>query len=149
MPQAVLVVLLSSLAGGLEAGWPNPGGIVIGSLLILLGWLTAAALTWWLGTGVMAEPETRSNVGELLRTIGFANAPGVLRVLGLGPALRLPVTPVVSVWLLLTTVVAVRQALDYRSSWRSVCVCSVAWFLQIVFLALAVAALTLGSGPAL
>ena len=71
-------------------------------------------------------------MGQLLRTIGFAATPGMLRVLGVMPAVTLPVFGVTAVWMLAAMVVAVRQALDYQSTWRAVGVCVLGWVLAIV-----------------
>src|ERR671921_297101 len=96
--QAMLVVVLSSVSAGIGAfGWAH------GALL----------LTFVIGTQLMPEAQTRANVGELLRTIGFAAAPGMLRIFGIVPGATLPAFAITSVWMLVAMVVAVRQALDY------------------------------------
>ena len=146
--QAVAVVLLASLAGGLGAGWPRWPIMALGAVFTLSGWVVWALVTWWIGTRLLPEPQTRSNIGELLRTIGFAASPGVLRVLGVVPLLRGPVYLAATIWMLVATVVAVRQALDYRSTLRAVLVCGIGWLIQVVFLAFALAFLVGTSGPA-
>jgi hypothetical protein len=75
----------------------------------------------------MPEPQTRSNVGQLLRTIGFATAPGCLRVMGILPGSTLPVFALSAIWMLVAMVVAVRQALDYESTARALAVCALGW----------------------
>ena len=124
--EAMGVVLLSSLAGGigsigLGAGL---GGVVLGAVAALLGWVTWAFLTYFIGTRLLAEPQTHADVGELMRTLGFAQSPGLLRIAGVfftaSPALFSLFQLVVSTWMLMTMVVAVRQALDYTSTMRAV-----------------------------
>lgn len=127
--QAFLVVLASSLAGGigmsgfLHGGRPPVEGIFVWSAISLLSWAAWALLVFEIGGRLMPEPETRVDVGELLRTIGFASAPGMLRIFGVVPAIALPVFALTTVWMLVTMVVAVRQALDYRSTARAIGVC--------------------------
>jgi hypothetical protein len=58
-----------------------------------------------------------------MRTTGFAAAPGVFRILRVIPGLAVPVLVVSSVWMIAAMVVAVRQALDYRTTARAVAVC--------------------------
>ena len=73
--QAMGVVLLSSLAGGIGTvglGAGGLGGVVVGGLVALIGWVTWAFLTYIIGTRLLAEPQTRADVGELMRTLGFA-----------------------------------------------------------------------------
>ena len=79
----------------------------------------------------MPQPQTRSNVGELLRTIGFATAPGCLRVLGILPGSTIPVFALSAIWMLAAMVVAVRQALDYETTSRALAVCALGWVLAI------------------
>ena len=79
----------------------------------------------------MPEPQTKVDMGELLRTIGFANAPGLLRVFGVIPSVSYPAFAIAAVWMLLAMIVAVRQALDYKSTARAVVVCAMGWALSI------------------
>ncbi len=132
--QAVGVVLLSSLAGGigtLGLGAGGLGGVVVGGLVALIGWVTWAFLTYIIGTRLLAEPQTRADVGELMRTLGFAQSPGLVRIVGILPGVGPIVLSLVSIWMLVTMVVAVRQALDYTSTLRAVGVCLVGWVLSI------------------
>ncbi len=137
--QAVVVVLLAGLAAGLGArgfGGGRPADVAFFTLLALAMWAVWAVLTYQLGAHIMAERQTRADVGELLRTLGFAAAPGILCALGVVPRLTRPVFVIAAIWMLLSMVVAVRQALDYRSTRHAVIVCLVGWALA---LALAVA----------
>ena len=64
--QALVVVLLSSVAGG--AALPrfvvlSPGSLIVGAAGALVGWVAWAALTYLIGTRLLPEPETRSNIG--------------------------------------------------------------------------------------
>src|SRR5690348_3854619 len=76
--QALAVVLLSSLAAGIGArglGGGSIQSIVFISILALMAWAAWALVTFEIGVRLMPEPQTRSDVGELLRTIGFATTP--------------------------------------------------------------------------
>jgi hypothetical protein len=132
--QACATVVLSSLAAGVGAGGLGSGmvtQIAFISTIAVLAWAAWALITFEIGVRLMPQPQTRSNVGELLRTIGFATAPGCLRVLGVVPGVTIPVFAVTSIWMLATMVVAVRQALDYRSTGRAVAVCGLGWVLVL------------------
>jgi hypothetical protein len=134
--QALLIVTLSSVAAGV--GWP--GGrlagapILAGSVAALLGWVAWAFLTYFIGTRLLPEPQTQADPGQLLRTIGFAASPGLLRVLGAVPGLAVPVFIVVSLWMLVAMIVAVGQALDYSSPARALAVCATGWLLSLIFI---------------
>jgi hypothetical protein len=59
----------------------------------------------------------------LLRTLGFAATPGLVQVFGIVPGATVPVFTLAIVWALAASVVAVRQALDYKSTRRALAVC--------------------------
>ena len=61
----------------------------------------------------------------------FAAAPGMLRIFGIVPGAAIPAFAITAVWMLVAMIVAVRQALDYRSTARAVAVCGVGWALAI------------------
>lgn len=127
--QALAVVVLSSLAAGVGAG-TGLSGLVVGTVLSLVGWLIWAGLIYLIGARWLPEPGTRSDTGELMRTIGFATSPGILRVVGIVPFLTSIVFLVTAFWMLATMVVGVRQALDYKSTWRALGVCLLGWLIQ-------------------
>ncbi len=137
MRQAMGVVILSSLAAGVGSiGTLGLGGIVFGTLAALAGWYIWVWLTYFIGTRFMAEPQTEADLGQLLRTTGFSSSPGLIRVLGIIPGLGTGVIAVASIWMLVTMVIAVRQALDYTSTLRAVGVCAIGWIVQRVILLL-------------
>lgn len=135
MGQAIGVVVLSSIAAGIGAiGVQGPNGIITGTIFALIGWFIWAFLTYIIGTKLLPEPQTRTDYGELLRTIGFSSSPGLIRVLGIIPGLQSIVFLAAGVWMLVAMVIAVRQALDYQSTWRAVGVCVIGWIIQILLL---------------
>ncbi len=137
--QAMAVVVLASVAGGVGSGrLGGLSGILIGTLGTLIAWFIWAALTYFIGTKILPEPTTRADVGELLRTTGFSSSPGLIRVLGLVPGIAGIVFFVSGIWMLIAMVIAVRQALDYRSTFRAVGVCVIGWIVQVVALLLLV-----------
>lgn len=147
MGQAMTVVILSSLAAGIGSiSSGGVSGIFWGTIAALAGWFIWAFLTYFIGTRVLPEPQTRADVGELLRTTGFSSSPGVLRVFGVVPVLGGLVFFVTAIWMLVAMVIAVRQALDYKSTGRAVGVCVLGWIVQIVLIIL-LAGITGGLRP--
>jgi hypothetical protein len=145
--QAMGVVVLSSIAAGLGSiTQGGVGGLILITISALIGWYVWAYLTYFIGTKLLPESQTQTNHGELLRTIGFASSPGLIRVVGLIPGLTGIVFLIASIWMLVTMVVAVRQALDYTSTLRAAGVCAIGWIIQALVLALLFA--IVGSPPA-
>lgn len=134
MGQAVATVVLASLAAGIGLAGRGLGQLIFGAFAALVGWFLWAYVIYFIGARIFPEPQTKADHGELLRTLGFAASPGLLRLVG-----ALPILPdalvnlilfLVSLWMLAATVVAARQALDYRSTGRAIMVCVIGWFLQ-------------------
>ena len=140
--QAMAVVILVSLATGLGAGLGSVvggggnfvvalfGGVVYG----LIWWAVWAFLTMLIGTTILKGPDTHADWGQLARGTGFAQAPGVFKILAFLPWIGGVILFAASVWQLIAMVIAVRQCLDYTSTWRAVGVVVIAFVLVIVIL---------------
>jgi hypothetical protein len=135
--QAMAVVVASAVAAAI-GGFENHGvaGIVWFTAAALIGWYLWAFVATLIGTRLLPGPETVSDHGELLRTIGFSSAPGVLRIFALIEPLAGPVFLVCTLWMLVAMVVAVRQALDYSGTGRAVAVCALGFPIYAITLAL-------------
>ena len=134
--QAMGVVALSSLAAGVGSfGLTSAriGALAGISLLAFAAWGVWALLTLQIGTRILPSPRTQADAGELLRTIGFATAPGILRVAGIVPGTTTAVFALTAIWMLVAMIVAVRQALDYTSTARAFAVCALGWALSLGF----------------
>ncbi len=144
--QAFAVVLLSSAAVGI-GGIANSGveGILVQIVCAVVGWWTWAYATYFIGTKLLPTPATSADPGQLLRTMGFAGAPGILRILMLVPALAFPAWIVGTLWELVAMVVAVRQALDYDSTLRAIVVAAIGF--PVYALTLLASVLFLGPWP--
>ncbi len=132
--QAGVVVVLSSVAGGIGARGLDEtsiGNIAFFSILALMAWACWALLVFEIGTRLLPESDTSADVGQLMRTIGFASTPGLIRVFGFIPGVTVPAFIVSSIWMLLAMIVAVRQALDYKQTGRAVAVCVLGWALAL------------------
>ena len=138
--QAATTVLLFSVAAGIGATGrygvhlPNFVGTMA---LALVTWLAWAMLMFQIGTRLLPEPQTRATFGELLRTTGFAAAPGLLQAFAILPGMVGPVFVGTWIWMIAAMVIGVRHALDYQSTLRALIVCIIAGGLS---LAMAVAA---------
>ena len=133
--QSMVVVILSSIAAGIGTFTVSGfSGIILGTILALVGWLIWAYLIYIIGTKLFPTPETKADHSELLRTIGFSCSPGIVRILGIIPGLGTIIMLLAGIWMLVAMVIAVRQALDYTSTPRAVGVCVIGWIIQgIVF----------------
>jgi hypothetical protein len=136
--QAVLVVVLGALATGIgsvtEGGWL---GLIVGVAVGVLGWVLWAWLNYFIGTlRFVREQTTEADWGQLSRTMGFAYTPRLLALLALVPVpvFRVVVLVGATVWSWIAMVIAVRQALDYKSTWRALAVTALGAILNAVVL---------------
>ena len=132
--QAASVVVLSSLAAGVGAIHLGASNFLLGPLVSLASWYFWAFLIYIVGTKLFPDKQTKSDHGELLRTIGFSSAPGLIRVFGFTPELMTVTFIGSSFWMLACMVVGVRQALDYTSLWKAFGVVLVCWLVQAFLL---------------
>lgn len=140
--QALISVVIVSLATAIGSGIGAIGhrgilgflwGLIGGLVASLIGWLVWSYLTYILGTTVLKGENTSATWGELLRTIGFAHSPGVLRIFSFIPFLGALISFAATVWFLVAGVVAVRQALDV-STGRALAVCIVGWLVYVAIM---------------
>jgi len=132
--QAASVVVLSSLAAGVGAISLGASNFLMAPILSLVTWYIWAYLVYFIGVKFFPEPNTKADHGELLRTIGFSSAPGLIRVFGIIPNLMNIAFIAAAIWMLVAMVIAVRQALDYKSTWRAVGVVVTGFLIQSVVL---------------
>ena len=121
--QAALVVVMVAIASAIGSLGDGGIAIVTGLLSAIVGWLLWAGITYVIGDKVFGGTATW---GELLRTLGFAQAPGVLLVLGIIPLLGGLVQAVVGIWMLVAGIIAIRQALDF-STGRAILTAIIGW----------------------
>jgi hypothetical protein len=126
-----LVAIAQAIGGAEEGGF----GIFAGVISALLGWLLWAGITYLIGAKLFGGTATW---GELLRTIGFAQTPGVLHVLGIIPVLGGIIRFGVTIWVLITGIIAIRQALDI-STGKALLTAVLGWLVIILPLAIVAA----------
>lgn len=112
--QAAIVVAVVAIVGGLISGGISAvmGGSFLGSFLTQLltaffSWLIWSAVTYFVGTSLFGGKAT---MGEMLRVLGFAQAPGILGIIPVCGSF------VGWVWTLACTFIAIRQGLDLDNS---------------------------------
>lgn len=103
------IVAIASAIGAIGTEGAGPIGALIGAFI---GWLVWSGITYLIGDKLLGGTATW---GELLRTLGFAQAPGVLFALGIIPFLGGIVRFLVGIWILVAGVIAIRQALDFST----------------------------------
>ena len=136
--QALSVVALVALATGIASlGTTGLIGLFVGVVLAIAGWAFWAWIVYLVGTKIMPSDSTHADWGQLARTLGFAQSPGIFRVLALVPVIGNIIFAVASIWMLVAMVVAVRQALDYTSTWRAIAVVLIGFIPYVLLMSIA------------
>jgi hypothetical protein len=130
--QAAGVVALVAVAQAIGGAGEGGSGILAGAISALLGWLLWAGITYLIGAKLLGGTATW---GELLRTLGFAQTPGVLYVLGFIPVLGGIIRFAVAIWVLITGVIAIRQALDVGTG-KAILTAVLGWLVIVLPLAI-------------
>jgi hypothetical protein len=137
MNQALIVVFIYSMASAYGTfGRTGVTGINIGMITTLMGWYVWAFSTYIIGARILPESRTEPDRKAVMRAVGFASAPGVLRVLGFMQDLGLVVLAIATLWMVAAATVGVRQALNYESIPRALGVCIIGLLISAVFQAI-------------
>jgi hypothetical protein len=134
--QAAMVVLIAALARGIGGFNDGDNGIIVGVIAALFSWLVWAGITYLIGDKLLKGTATW---GELLRTLGYAQAPAVLLVFGFVPFFGGILAAVVGIWLLVTGIVAIRQALDFDTG-KAILTAFLGWLVAVAIPAMVIGA---------
>ena len=108
---------------------PLVGGFdAVSIIFALLKWGILAGITYALGVTILKTPKTHATIGQVARTLGFAQLPGAFYLLGLiNPLFVLGVF----IWQSWASVLAIRSALDYERKLRALLV----WMIGVIMTA--------------
>jgi hypothetical protein len=135
--EALMVVILVSVAGGIGnflAGIIGGsigaalGGLILAVVLGVISYYLWAYITYFVGTNLFGGT---ADVGELLRTLGYASGPRVLAILAFIPCVGGLAGLVGAVWALVAGVVAVRQALDFDTG-KAIVTVIIGWVIVLI-----------------
>ncbi len=128
---AVFIYCAASAYGGF--GRAGVAGINFGMITSLLGWYVWAFSTYFVGARLLPEAETKGDRKAVLRAMGFASSPGLIRLLGLIPNMAGTTLLIASVWMFVAAVIAIKQAMNYKSIYRAAGACLIGWIISAIF----------------
>lgn len=133
LTQAMVVVVLSGLASGVGTakGWM---GFLVIMMFSFVFWLVWAFIVYLIGTRLLPEPQTQTDYPGVLRTTGFAFAPHIFQIVAVLPGFMLFATVVAKIWTFIAIVFAIRQVLDYKTTFRAIWVLLISIIVQAVVL---------------
>ena len=133
--QAAMVVVAAAISRGLATvSYAGATWFVAAIILSLVGWVVGSWLVLIIGTKVMPGKNTQADLGQVLRVMGFAQAPGLFGLITIIPLLGWVIAFVLAIWGIAASVIGVRQALDYDETIKAVIVCIIAWVASFVLM---------------
>ncbi len=134
--QALIVVAIVAIAGGIGAIRDDGVSGLIGGLVgAIVGWIVFSFVAYFVGTRLIPGENTAATPGELLRTIGFAQTPGVLSVFGLLGVLGAPIVIAGGIWGIVTAIVGLKTALE-MSTGRAIATGIIAAIASVIIVAI-------------
>ena len=140
--QAFVVVVIVAICAGIGRIGDGSTGVIAGVIGAIIAWLVWSGVTMIVGTKLFGGT---ADWGELLRTIGFAQTPGILAILGIIPLLGWIAVIAASIWQLIAGVIAIRQALDF-STGKAVATAIISWIAVMIIMAVIFVPLGIGAG---
>ena len=132
MGQAITVIVIAGVAaliGNVFRSGVTGGFMAL--VISLIGYAIWSFMVVIIGTKLMPEPTTKADFPEAFRVIGFTASPGVFNVLAIIPFLGPLISFVISLWVLVIGVIAVREVLDYSNTGRAIVVCLIAFVVYL------------------
>lgn len=134
MFQAMMAVFLFSAASA-YGGFGRAGstGINFGMITTLVGWYVWFFSSYFIGVRLVPEAATKGDRKAVLRAMGFATSPGLIRLLGLIPDMAGVMFLTATIWMVVAAAVAIKQVLNYQSTFRAAGVCIIGWLIGAIF----------------
>jgi len=140
MTEAAIIVIVVTLLSGI--------GTLIGALIadiefgtallgllstwlisgILLGWILWAVLTYFVGTMFF---QGKSDIPEMMRVLGYANAPNLLGIFGFIPCVGWIIALAGAILALIAGVIAVREAMEFDTT-KAIITVVISWVIAFV-----------------
>jgi len=133
MFQSMMAVFVYSMASAYgNFGRAGVAGINFGMITTLFGWYVWAFSNYFIGVRLLPEAPTSVDRKSVLRALGFASSPGLLRLLALIPDVAGVAFVIASIWTVAAAAVALKQALNFESTTRAVVICTIGWVISAI-----------------
>lgn len=114
--QALTVVVIAAISSGIASLLALEFLTAILAVpLAFLAWVVGSYFAYIVGTSLFKTPETRTSLGECLRVLGFAQAPGIFSFITFVPILGALAALVIGIWTFIAGVIGIRQAMEFST----------------------------------
>lgn len=128
-----IVAVLSAIGSGIGTLFSSGGeGFIVAFLGAILsafiGWLVWSAVTYFVGTALF---HGEASIGEMLRVIGFAQAPLALNVLSFIPCIGAIISLAAWLFSLYTGFLAIQEGLDLDTG-KTIATVAIGWVVAFI-----------------
>ena len=116
---AGLIMMLDGVAGAVAANTIVKTSIGISGLTAILTWLVWAIFIYVIGVKIFPEKESKVPFKQVLRAVGYAHAPGLIRFFAVTPDLILPIIFLTQFWIFASLIISTKQILNLKSNLKS------------------------------
>ncbi|MGD8990239.1 MAG: YIP1 family protein [Desulfobacterales bacterium] len=131
----ITVLLYAMLASWGSFGRAGAVGSNIGMISALIGWYIWAFSSYFIATRLFRAGSSETQRAErkaVIRAMGFACAPGVIRLLGMIPGLGIAVLVLSSIWMIVAATIAIKAALNFENTARAAGACIIGWIIGVI-----------------
>ena len=124
--EALLIVVIGALAAGIGLGLAaTPLVIILGVIGAIVSWVIMTGLVYLVGMRFFAEPGISVTWGDVMRVVGYAHSARATLVLIflLGPVIAIAI----DLWVLIATIVAVKEVFGFTRMSRAVGTALIPW----------------------
>jgi hypothetical protein len=140
MTQAAIIVivvsLMSAIGGFIKVLMAHQGfgSAVLGFFMqlvvfsILIGWIGWSVVTYFVGTTLF---KGRSDIPEMMRVLGFANAPNLLGIFSFIPCVGWLISLAGAILSLIAGFIAVREAMEFDTG-KAIITVLIGWVISLI-----------------
>ena len=131
----ITVLIYAMLASWGSFGRAGAVGSNIGLITAVIGWYVWAFSAYFCATKLFGKKPGELERGDrktVMRTMGFACAPGSVRFLAILPGLGIIALVGSSIWMIAAATIALKVALDIESTARAAAACIVGWIVGAI-----------------
>ena len=132
---AGIIMILDGMAGAVAANTIVKTAIAMSGLTAILTWFVWAIFIFVIGVKLFPDKQTKVPFKKVLTAVGFAHAPGLLRLFAVTPDLMIPIIFLTQFWIFAALIISTKQILNLKSNFKSFGIVFLS-FLIIAFLSI-------------
>ena len=132
---AGLIMILDGIAGAVAANTIIKTAVAMSGLTAILTWVVWSIFIFVVGVKLFPDKETNATFKKILIGVGYAHAPGILRIFAVTPDLMIPIIFLTQFWIFAGLIISTKQILNLKSNFKSFGIVFLS-FLIIVFLSI-------------